>query len=60
MRSSNKDLPTLLHYIAVKGEKEFPEVIEMVKDFEALPLACKGKLPASSCGLSSPHSPRMY
>lgn len=44
MRSSNKDLPTLLHFIAVKGETEFPEVIEMVKDFEALPLACKESL----------------
>ena len=58
MRSSNKDLPTLLHFIAVKGETEFPEVIEMVKDFEALPLACKGTSAAliQSTGRSLAHT----
>jgi hypothetical protein len=32
----------MLHFIAAKSEKDFPEVNELVKDFEALPLACRG------------------
>lgn len=43
VRTSSKDIPTLLHYIAAKAETEWPELNELQKDFEALPHACRGK-----------------
>lgn len=48
-RTSNKDIPTLLHYIAAKGETDFPELNDLAKDFDALPHACRG--------LTCTHSP---
>jgi len=43
-RTSNKDIPTLLHYIAAKGETDFPELNDLAKDFDALPHACRESL----------------
>lgn len=42
VRTSNKDIPTLLHYIAAKADSEWPELNDLHKDFEALPQACRG------------------
>lgn len=44
VRTSNKDIPTLLHYIAARADTDWPELNDLSKDFEALPHACRESL----------------
>ena len=44
VRSSNKDTPTLLHYIALKAETEYRELLTMNKEFVEIHNAAKGAL----------------
>jgi len=41
VRSSNKDTPTLLHYIAAKSETDYPDLLGLSKEFADLHAAAK-------------------
>ncbi|KAL6073930.1 Dishevelled associated activator of morphogenesis 2 [Balamuthia mandrillaris] len=41
VRSTNPELPTLLHYLASKAEQDYPQLLTIMEDFKALGDACR-------------------
>jgi len=53
LRTTNKELPTLVHYIADKAEKEYPEILGIAKEFGAVPHACRESLTQTTSDLAT-------
>eukprot|EP01088_Endostelium_zonatum_P008450 TRINITY_DN2135_c0_g1_i1.p1 TRINITY_DN2135_c0_g1~~TRINITY_DN2135_c0_g1_i1.p1 ORF type:complete len:977 (-),score=329.46 TRINITY_DN2135_c0_g1_i1:20-2950(-) len=53
LRTNNKAMPTLFHYIAALSEKEFPEIADLAKDFPHLEEASKDSLSQAESDLAA-------